>query len=202
MRLFFEKLITRRDFLKTCGWLAVSGVVMSRLTRFAHGQEAKLGFIKPVLAMHYEKLPNQRVKCLLCPRNCIVAEGHRGFCRVRENRDGIDIDSCRGVRIANCHVHTGDDAIVLKATAPRTCEHVTVTNCVLSSQASAFKLGTESNGGFEDITCSNCTIYDTGYSGIGLMMVDGARLARVNVSNITMKLLFISTPYSGSPDQW
>ena len=107
--------------------------------------------------------------------------------RRRENRDGIDIDSCRRVQIANCHVNAGDDAIVLKATAHRKCRDVTVTNCVLSSMASAFKLGTESNGGFEDITCSNCTIYDTTGSGIGVMMVDGARLARVNVSNITMR---------------
>ncbi len=105
----------------------------------------------------------------------------------RANRDGIDVDSCRYVRIANCHVNTGDDAIVLKATAHRKCQHVTVTNCVLSSSASAFKLGTESNGGFEDITCSNCTIYDTGYGGISLMMVDGAQFGRVNVSNITMR---------------
>jgi pyruvate formate lyase activating enzyme len=88
MRLFFEKMITRRDFLKTCGWLTVSGVIISRLTRFANAQEARMGFIKPAPAMHYEKLPNQKVKCLLCPRKCIVAKGHRGFCRVRENRDG------------------------------------------------------------------------------------------------------------------
>jgi polygalacturonase len=52
--------------------------------------------------------------------------------------------------------------------------------------ASALKLGTESNGGFEDVTISNCAIYDTGYSGIGLMMVDGGVLNRVSISNITM----------------
>jgi hypothetical protein len=117
----------------------------------------------------------------------VVIDGIKIDSRIRENRDGIDIDSCRFVRIANCHVFTGDDAIVLKATAHRKCQHVTVTNCVLSSQASAVKLGTESNGGFEDITCTNCTIYDTGYSAIGLMMVDGAQLGRVTVSNITMR---------------
>ena len=117
----------------------------------------------------------------------VVIDGIKIHSRKRENRDGIDIDSCRHVRISNSHIFAGDDAIVLKATAKRMCEDVTVTNCILSSEASAFKLGTESNGGFRDITCTNCTIYDTGYSGIGLMMVDGASLERVNVSNIVMK---------------
>ncbi len=28
------------------------------------------------------------VRCLLCPHNCLVAEGKRGVCRVRENRGG------------------------------------------------------------------------------------------------------------------
>jgi polygalacturonase len=117
----------------------------------------------------------------------VVIDGVTIDSRIRANRDGIDVDSCRNVRIANCHVFTGDDAIVLKATAHRPCEHVTVTNCVLSSQASAFKLGTESNGGFEDITVSNCTIHDTGRAGIAILMVDGGALERVNVSNITMR---------------
>jgi len=116
----------------------------------------------------------------------VVIDGITIRSRIRENRDGIGIDSSSGVRISNCHVFSGDDAIVLKATAERPCRRVTITNCVLSSMASALKLGTESNGGFEDITISNCTIYDTGYSGIGLMMVDGGTLNRVTVSNITM----------------
>jgi len=104
----------------------------------------------------------------------------------RENRDGLDIDSCHRVRVANCRVETGDDAIVLKATAHRPCKNVTVVNCHLSSQAAAFKLGTESNGGFEDIVMSNCTIYDTGGAGIALLMVDGGVLDRVSISNVVM----------------
>lgn len=106
--------------------------------------------------------------------------------RIRENRDGMDIDSCQDVRISNCRISTGDDAIVLKATTERHCRRVTVTNCVLSSMASAFKLGTESNGGFEDVTFSNSVIHDTGYSGIAVEMVDGGALDRVTISNITM----------------
>ena len=107
--------------------------------------------------------------------------------KIRENRDGIDVDSCLDVRISDCRIDTGDDAIVLKATTQRPCKRVTVTNCILSSLASAFKMGTESNGGFEDITVSNCVIHDTGYSGIAVEMVDGGALDRVTISNITMR---------------
>jgi len=107
--------------------------------------------------------------------------------KIRENRDGIDIDSCQNVRISDCSIDTGDDAIVLKATTERPCRRVLITNCVLSSLASALKLGTESNGGFEDIAISNCMIHDTGGDGIAIEMVDGGVLDRITISNVTMR---------------
>ncbi len=39
-------------------------------------------------ARFYEKLPNRRIRCTLCPRACVVGDGQRGHCGVRENRDG------------------------------------------------------------------------------------------------------------------
>ena len=105
---------------------------------------------------------------------------------VNANNDGIDVDCCRQVRIANCRIRSGDDAIVLKSTAPRACEQIAVTNCVLSSDCNAFKCGTESTGGFRDIAVSNCVIHDTGLSGIALEMVDGGTLEGVTLSNIRM----------------
>jgi len=38
-------------------------------------------------AMFYEK-KGQGLQCHICPHNCVIAEGKRGFCGVRENRDG------------------------------------------------------------------------------------------------------------------
>jgi len=38
--------------------------------------------------MFYEKLDGQKVQCHLCPRECVIPEGKRGFCRNRENREG------------------------------------------------------------------------------------------------------------------
>ena len=106
--------------------------------------------------------------------------------RIRENRDGMDIDSCNGVKIANCDIYTGDDAIVLKATTSQPCRNVMVTNCTLSSTASALKLGTESQGGFADVTFNNCTVYDT-RDGVSIEEVDGGICERVSVANISMR---------------
>lgn len=117
----------------------------------------------------------------------VTIEGVTINSRIRENRDGMDIDSCDRVRIANCDVFSGDDAIVLKATANRPCRRVTVTNCTLSSSASALKLGTESQGGFEDISFANCVIYDTNVDGVSVEEVDGGVCERVNISNIVMR---------------
>lgn len=40
-------------------------------------------------ALYYNKLDGSQVMCTLCPRRCIIAQGRRGFCRVRENIKGI-----------------------------------------------------------------------------------------------------------------
>ena len=39
-------------------------------------------------AMHYEDAGERRIKCTLCPRECVVADLERGTCGVRENRGG------------------------------------------------------------------------------------------------------------------
>jgi len=40
-------------------------------------------------ARFYEKQPNKKIKCKLCPRECAVGDKERGYCGVRENRDGV-----------------------------------------------------------------------------------------------------------------
>jgi len=39
-------------------------------------------------AMLYDKLANDRVRCGLCSHRCLIETGNRGFCGVRENRNG------------------------------------------------------------------------------------------------------------------
>ncbi len=104
------------------------------------------------------------------------------------NRDGIDIDACQRVTVANSRFRTTDDAIVLKSTCDTMCQDITITNCILRSHASAVKTGTESNGGFKNITVSNCVIKDIPvHTAIELITVDGGILQNVLLDNIAME---------------
>jgi len=40
-------------------------------------------------AQYYEKLPHRKIKCTLCPRECVIDDRERGYCGVRENRGGV-----------------------------------------------------------------------------------------------------------------
>ena len=57
--------------------------------------------------------------------------------KIDTNRDGMDIDCCRNVRVSNCSVNSpGDDGICLKSSYglgfARATENVTITNCQVS----------------------------------------------------------------------
>ncbi|MGO8732277.1 MAG: glycoside hydrolase family 28 protein [Terriglobia bacterium] len=129
----------------------------------------------PMWVQHYLACENLSIRGLTVHSRC------------NANNDGLDIDACEKVRISDCEIFSGDDAIVLKSTLDRPCRDVTVTNCVVSSRACGIKMGTESVGGFENVVITNCTVYDTGYSGIALEIVDGGKLENIIVSNIAMR---------------
>jgi hypothetical protein len=104
------------------------------------------------------------------------------------NNDGIDLTDCQQVRVTNCFINSGDDAIVLKSFSPDgLCRDITIANCVVSSNASGIKIGTESAGAFEDIVVQNCTVFDTRGGGLAVLTVDGARIERVSFSNISLR---------------
>ncbi len=132
--------------------------------------------------------------------------------KIDTNRDGMDVDACRNVRISNCYVNSPwDDGICLKADyslgRPKQTEFVTITNCYVSGcweegtmldatykrfgpearvpHTGRIKFGTESNGGFRNITISNCVF--EGCQGLALESVDGALLEDITVSNISMR---------------
>ena len=133
--------------------------------------------------------------------------------KIDTNRDGIDIDACRNVRISNVSINApNDDAIVLKSSyalgRAQATENVTITNSLVSGYdigslldgtyrrtvtaapdrdgpTGRIKLGTESNGGFRNITISN-VVFDRS-RGLALETVDGALLEDVTISNIAMR---------------
>jgi polygalacturonase len=132
--------------------------------------------------------------------------------KIDTQRDGIDVDCCRNVRVSNCTVNSPwDDAICLKSSFalgyPCDTEMVTITNCMVSGsyqegavldasfkrfppdtdvdRNGRIKFGTESNGGFKNIAVTNC-VFD-GCFGLAILSVDGARIEDVTISNITMR---------------
>jgi len=42
-----------------------------------------------VEAKFYQKLASRKIKCKLCPRECVVGDKERGYCGVRENHGGV-----------------------------------------------------------------------------------------------------------------
>jgi hypothetical protein len=103
------------------------------------------------------------------------------------HNDGIGIDGCQDVRIRNCDVISGDDALVFKTTSSKmACRNIEVSDLRLKSNQAGIKMGTESMAPFENITITRCHIYDTKNGGIKLLTVDGAHLRNVLISDITM----------------
>ena len=132
--------------------------------------------------------------------------------KIDTNRDGMDIDCCRNVRVSNCSVNSPwDDGICLKSSFAlgyaRATEIVTISNCFLAGsyqegamldgtwkkfpaeekvpRTGRIKFGTESNGGFKNITVSNC-VFD-GCRGLTIESVDGAVIEDVACTNVTMR---------------
>jgi polygalacturonase len=130
--------------------------------------------------------------------------------KIDTNRDGMDVDCCKNVRISNCTVNSpGDDGICLKSCFGlgynRGTENVTIVNCQVSGYdegtlldgtykrsprtrgwpTGRIKLGTEANGGFKNITIANCVFEYC--CGLALESVDGGALEDVSVSNLTMR---------------
>jgi pyruvate formate lyase activating enzyme len=53
---------------------------------------AKIGSAEPNpprRALFWEEAGDKRIKCTLCPRQCVVADRERGTCGVRENQGGV-----------------------------------------------------------------------------------------------------------------
>lgn len=54
-------------------------------------------------AVNYEKLEDNKVKCNVCPRRCVIQEGNKGFCGVRNNIEGTLISEVYG-RLASSSI--------------------------------------------------------------------------------------------------
>jgi polygalacturonase len=127
--------------------------------------------------------------------------------KIDTDRDAMDIDCCKNVRVTNCFVNAPwDDGICPKSSFAlgynRPTQNVAIANCYVSgcwqlgtlldgtykrqsTGGGRIKCGTESNGGFINIAISNCVFEGT--QGLALETVDGGLLEDITVSNITMR---------------
>lgn len=137
--------------------------------------------------------------------------------KIDTDRDGMDIDCCRNVRVSNCTVNSPwDDAICPKSSYAlgylRATENLTITNCYVTGtyelgtvldgtwkkfadnvrvgRTGRIKCGTESNGGFKNITISNCVF--EGCHGLALESEDGALCEDITITNITQRDVYQS----------
>lgn len=105
----YNSKLTRRELLKTAGvgicYLGVLGITgcapndkeekkIDEMEKKGIQQEEQIsadyrkGLINPKLSPWFSELDNNRVKCELCPEQCMLEQGERAKCRVRENREG------------------------------------------------------------------------------------------------------------------
>ncbi|TWE08448.1 polygalacturonase [Neobacillus bataviensis] len=108
------------------------------------------------------------------------------------NTDGINPESCKNVRISNCHIDVGDDCIAIKSGTEDTfervpCENVTITNCTMVHGHGAVVLGSEMSGDIRNVTISNCIFQDTDR---GIRMKSrrgrGGKIEDIRIDNIVM----------------
>ncbi|NEE04757.1 glycoside hydrolase family 28 protein [Phytoactinopolyspora halotolerans] len=82
------------------------------------------------------------------------------------NTDGIDPESCRNVRISDCHIDVGDDCIAIKAGsewAPEKvpCENIVITGCTMVHGHGGVVIGSEMSGGVRNVVVSGCVFQGT-----------------------------------------
>lgn len=124
----------------------------------------------------------------------IVVDGIQVTTPDSPNTDGINPESSRNVHIANCHIHTDDDCVTIKAgknawgrAHASACENITITNCVMTAGAAGVGIGSEMSGGVRRVTVSNCVFDGTGH-GVHIKSVRGRGgiVEDIAFSNIVM----------------
>jgi hypothetical protein len=113
------------------------------------------------------------------------------------NGDGIDIDSCKNVRIERCDIDTGDDAIAIKSgrgmegfRAAEPSEDIFIAYCVLGdSNFACIGIGSEMSGGVRDVRIEHCTFSHAKTNAIYIKSRPGRGGAIENISAHDLNVL-------------
>lgn len=127
-----------------------------------------------------------------------------------QNGDGMDIESCKYVEIADCMLDVGDDAICIKSGKDEAgrrlglpCEYVTIHDCVVYHGHGGFVIGSEMSGGVRYVHVQDCMFIGTE---IGLRfksargrggVVEDIRIERIQMSQIEGAAISFNLFYEG-----
>ncbi len=113
------------------------------------------------------------------------------------NNDGVDFTSCRNVRVSDCDIETGDDAIVVTGYdhhydlpgfkgLKHPCENIAVTNCTLVSRSSAIRIGGFDQNPMRNMAFSNLIITNSN-RGIGIFARDVGSIENLVFENVVIQ---------------
>lgn len=88
----FKEPLTRRQFLRGLRSFALSLMGLTIFSKYLFRYSNRQAIAEPKTSLYeakyYEKLSGKKVRCDICFRACVVPNGHRGFCRNKENKNG------------------------------------------------------------------------------------------------------------------
>ncbi len=153
----------------------------SRLIRFTHCKNVLVRDVtlrnSPIWTLHLDDCENVNVTGISLHNNLLVP-----------NSDGIHCTACRRVRISDCDISCGDDAIAvttLHNPPEAVCEDITVTNCTLQSRSAGIRVG-HGEGPIRNCTFQNLTIRESN-RGIGVFVQDAGSVENILFSNIAIR---------------
>jgi polygalacturonase len=104
----------------------------------------------------------------------------RGFDNLHGSSDGMDIQGCNHVRISNCNIEVGDDALCLKTIdGQHPCHDIRIHDCTLASTCNAFKIGTGTVADVYDVVAENIIVNKHSNPGKGNPVPSGDCIAAI-----------------------
>lgn len=124
-----------------------------------------------------------------------------------QNGDGIDICSCKNVKITNCLLNVGDDGICMKSSGKSNepaLQNVVITDCTVYHAHGGFVIGSNTDGGMHNIYVSNCNFM---YTDVGLRfksardrggLVDNIFIDGIYMKDIQNEAILFDTYYENN----
>ena len=185
--------------------------------------DRKTGWRNPAL-LEFTSCRNVRVEDCFTSQNDMWSI-HPVYCEnvtfrnvvVNGGADGIDVDSCKGVVIADCQFSTGDDCISLKSgrgeegySISRPTENVQISGCNFKdAHWACIGIGSETSAGIRDVRIDHCkclgartyAIYIKSRPGRGAF-IENIAVNDVEVSGAQQGFLRINILNSGKQDEF